>query len=116
MKKLIAGGTLAALFAASLGAGIVTAQTKINEAATVTETQAIEIALAEVPGEVTETELEHERGKLIYEVEIAAADGQEMEVEIDAQTGEVLEVEADNKKCDRKKRGAGQRGVDTQKS
>ena len=116
MKKLIAGGTLAALFAASLGAGIVTAQTKINETAKVTETQAIEIALAEVPGQVTETELEHERGKLIYEVEIAAADGQEMEVDIDAQTGQVLEVEADGKDCARKKRRGADRGVEPQKS
>ena len=116
MKKLIAGATLTTLLAASLGAGIVTAQTKINQKATVTETQAIVIALAEVPGEVKETELEHERGMLIYEVEIAAADGQNMEVEIDAQTGKVLEVEVDNEKCDRKKRDAGKRGVDTQKS
>ena len=58
-----------------------------------TEEKAIKIALGEVQGEVLETELENEWGKLVYEVEIVEADGTVKEVEIDASTGEVLEVE-----------------------
>ena len=50
-----------------------------------------------MPGQVRETELENEDGKMVYEIEIiAAADGKEMEVEIDAETGAVLEVEAED--------------------
>ena len=61
-----------------------------------TEEQAIEIALLEVPGEVQEIELETEDGATVYEIEIIKADGKEYEVEIAADTGAVLEVEAED--------------------
>jgi uncharacterized membrane protein YkoI len=64
--------------------------------ANLTEMQAVEIALAEVPGEVQETELEREDGVLVYEIEILTADGVEMEVEINADSGEILEIEAED--------------------
>ena len=75
-------------------AATVSAQTVAGETG-LSEEQVIAIALAEVPGEVLEIELEREDGMAVYEVEILSADGAEMEVEIAADTGEVLEVEAE---------------------
>ena len=66
-----------------------------------TEEQIIEIALSEVPGEVQEVELEREDGMRVYEVEILAADGVEMELEIAADTGDVLKIKADGEGCDK---------------
>ena len=60
------------------------------------EEQAVEIALLEVPGEVQEIELEKDGGLMVYEIEILDADGQEFEVEIAADTGDVIEVEAED--------------------
>ena len=48
-----------------------------------------------------EVELERHRSTQIYEIEILAADGTEMEVEIDAKTGNVLMVEAEDEGCDK---------------
>lgn len=94
-KKLITGGIVASLLAAAGAAGMLTTQANAETPA-VSEAQAIEIALAEVQGEVQETELDREDGMQVYEIEILTADGVEMEVEINAATGEVLEVEAED--------------------
>ncbi|MBO6758996.1 MAG: PepSY domain-containing protein [Roseibium sp.] len=94
-KKLITGGVVASMLLAMGGMGAVSAQSADAPAA-LSVTQAIEIALAEVPGAVQETELEREDGRQVYEIEILTADGVEMEVEIDANTGAVLEIEADD--------------------
>ena len=93
-KKLIIGTAVAGVLLASGAIGAATAQSA-SGAVALDEAKAIEIALAEVPGTVQETELEREDGKQVYEIEILTADGREMEVEIDAETGTVLEVEAD---------------------
>lgn len=54
--------------------------------------EAIAIAMTHADGQVTEVELERDRGKLYYDIEIE--DGKyEYEIEIDAQTGDVLEFE-----------------------
>ena len=93
-KKYITAGVLAGLVMAGGLAASVSAQTAA-EATGLTEEQVIAIALAEVPGEVQEVELERENGMQIYEIEILSADGIEMEVEIAAATGDVLEIETD---------------------
>ena len=98
--KLIAGGALSGLVLAGGIAGMVSAQSAAD-ATSLTEEQIIEIALLEVPGEVTEVEFEERRGMAVYEVEILAADGTEMEVKIAADSGDVLRVEADDKDCDK---------------
>src|SRR3989344_936666 len=60
----------------------------------ITEAQAREIALREVPGIVTDVSIERKYGKIAYVVEIKAdADGTEKDVIIDASTGQVLGVE-----------------------
>ncbi len=58
--------------------------------------EAINIASAQVAGKVVETELEHEDGKLVWEVEIVGDDNLVSEVIIDAQTGTVLETEIED--------------------
>lgn len=93
--KSILLGAVATLIAAGSGVGLAIAQ-QTGDAPAITEAQAIEIALAEVPGEVRETELEREDGMQVYEIEIRTADGAEMEVAVDASNGTVLEVEADD--------------------
>jgi uncharacterized membrane protein YkoI len=56
-------------------------------------------ARASAAGTITEIELEHEHGKLIYEVEILTADNTKVEIEYDAKTGAELSREV-------KKRGS----------
>ena len=57
-------------------------------------------ARASVPGTVIEIELEHERGRLIYEVVIVTADNKKIEIEYDARTGAEL-----SRKVKRNRRG-----------
>ncbi len=94
-KKIITGGVLAGLVMAGGLAAAVSAQTAAAETG-LTEEQVIAIALAEVPGEVQEVELEREDGMQVYEIEILSTDGVDMEVEIAAATGDVLEIERDD--------------------
>lgn len=94
-KQLITGGVLAGLVATAGLAGVAVAQANAPTPAFTVE-QAVEIALAQVPGEVQHTELEREDGMLVHEIEILTADGVKMEVEINADTGEILDVEAEN--------------------
>jgi|GEM_PF-2722108 len=98
-KKLIAGAALTGLVLTGGITGMVSAQSAAS-ATGLSEAQIVEIALLEVPGEVTEVEQENEDGKQIFEVEILTAEGVEMEVEIAADTGEILEVSADGEDDD----------------
>lgn len=56
---------------------------------------AMNIALAQVPGQVVKVELEHERGRQVWEVDIRAYNGIKYEVEVDAHSGQVLRVKRD---------------------
>ena len=105
-KSVFAAGALAGLVLVGAGVGTLSAQSAAT-ATGLTEEQVIEIALAEVPGEVQEVELERKRGVQFYEVEIVAEDGTEMEVEIAADTGDVLKVKEDKEDGDRKGRKGG---------
>lgn len=99
-KKTILGGAMAGLVLSGSLMGAVLAQAGSDTTEQVetqlTEAQAIEIALQNVPGEVQEIELEKEDGVMIYEIEVVKADGQEFEIEIAADSGTVLEVEAED--------------------
>ena len=58
--------------------------------------QAIDIALANTPGQIHELELEHEDDVIAWEVELVSSeDNQEYEILIHATSGEVLEKEAE---------------------
>lgn len=53
------------------------------------------LARARVPGEVVKIELEHDDGRLIYEIKILTADGRMREVKLDARSGALIEIEDD---------------------
>lgn len=54
-------------------------------------------ALAEHPGaKITDTELEEEYGRYIYQVELRDAQGVEWDIEIDAVSGKILKHHQDN--------------------
>lgn len=98
--KYLAGGTITGLVIAGGVAGMVSAQT-VAEATGLTEEQVIEIALTEIPGEVTEIEQETRRGNSVFEVEILGADGNETEILIAADTGEIMKVKDHREGCDK---------------
>ena len=89
-----------------------TTQDTQTTAPTLTMSQAQEIALGQVSGQVVEAELETEDGTQVFEIEIAAADGTYSEVTIDAASGEILATENnrrddddhDDKECDDEKK------------
>lgn len=65
-----------------------------NQAAKVIESDARRIAAERQPGKVVESERKLDyRGRPVYEVEIASADGRKIEVDVDAVSGQILEVE-----------------------
>ncbi len=68
--------------------------------AKVTIDQAIKTASKKVSGKIIEAELEHEHGKLVWEVEVVTAENKVMEVHIDAGTGEVIDVEEEEPEKD----------------
>ncbi len=74
-------------------AGRIKNRDRLASEARITFEQAEEAALRRVPGTIVESELEREDGKLVYSVEIAAANGKESEVHVDAMSGEVVDVE-----------------------
>jgi len=98
--KFISFSALTGLVFAAGITGMVSAQTAAD-AIGLTQEQVIEIALLEVPGEVTEVEQERHRGEQIFEIEILGADGVEMEVLIAAETGEILKVKAEDGDCNK---------------
>jgi uncharacterized membrane protein YkoI len=69
------------------------AQESAKLKANITEEDAKEIALKEVPGRVTDVAIEFKLGKLAYVVEIRADEGPETDVIIDIETGGVLGIE-----------------------
>ncbi len=57
--------------------------------------RAIEIALAEKPGVMTDFDLDHERKGWVYEIEIVDAQGVEWEIKLEGETGKVVKIKRD---------------------
>ena len=53
-------------------------------------------ALSVQPGTITDTDLDKNYGRYVYQVEIKDAQGQEWDVDLDASNGEVLEHKQDD--------------------
>jgi len=66
-----------------------------NLKASITEEQAIKIALNRVDGDVTDVEIERKNGREVYAVEIDD-DGDEVDVFVDIKTGEIVGTERDS--------------------
>lgn len=98
-KSIFASGAVAGLVLAAGIGGMVSAQSAATETG-LSEAQIIELALAEIPGEVQDVEQDRYRGKDVFEVEILTEDGVEMELYIAADTGEILKTKQDGA-CDK---------------
>jgi len=70
----------------------VTGEVSSVSSESITQDEAIAIAVKAVPGSIIEVDLENENGALVYEVDIDR-DGTEIEVVIDRSTGLVLSIE-----------------------
>lgn len=69
---------------------------RLQDLATVSESDAAAIAVTEYPGDISETELGNENGSVVWEFEIVGADGSTVEVKIDAGNATVLDIETDD--------------------
>jgi uncharacterized membrane protein YkoI len=74
------------------------------KAAKVTIDQAIKTASEKMQGTVIEAELEKKHDKVIWEVEVYAADGRVSEIHVDADSGAVIDVEEKKDKKKKKKK------------
>lgn len=68
--------------------------------------RAKQIALKRVKGKIKSSELEKERGKMIYSFDIRNTKGGITEVNIDAHTGRVIAVEVENAADEAKEKAA----------
>ncbi|MEO6589946.1 MAG: PepSY domain-containing protein [Pyrinomonadaceae bacterium] len=68
---------------------------KYSKEAKITLEQAKAIALKRIPGEITDADLEKERGKLQYAFDIKSPDGKVYDVEVDAKSGKILKAVLD---------------------
>jgi len=75
---------------------------KVTGTAKISEPKAKEIAnnAYKGTGTLTDTELEMEKGVLVYAVEFTESDGNEVDVKIDAKTGKVVLIESDSDEGD----------------
>jgi uncharacterized membrane protein YkoI len=55
----------------------------------------LQLAQAQVPGDVVKTELEAKNERLVYEVKILTSTGRVREVKLDAKTGAIVNIEDD---------------------
>lgn len=71
-------------------------QQLLEKEAKITAEESTTIALKEVKGQVTDTELEDEDGTVVFGVEITDDQGKKHDVKVDAKTGKVLKVDVDD--------------------
>ena len=55
---------------------------------------------AKYPGKVVETELEHKRGRYVYEIDVVGDDGVKRELKYDAKTGALISSKVEDKDND----------------
>lgn len=56
----------------------------------------LQLAEEKYPGRVLEVELEREKGRFLYEIEVLLKDGRVIELTYDGATGELLETEVED--------------------
>lgn len=61
----------------------------------ITIQEAIDIALAQVPGQAVKAELDTKQGVRVYEVDVITAQRVKYEIAINMNTGEIVEIELD---------------------
>lgn len=73
---------------------------KYSKEAKITLEQAKAIALKKIPGEITDEDLEKERGRLQYAFDIKGTDGKIYDLEVDAKTGKIVKAVLDTEDDD----------------
>lgn len=100
MKKKMKAALLAIAMTVGFGAGgslAAASQVSAQDAPRLTMEDARRIALEHVPGgRIESIELDYERGRAIYEVEVRDQQGREHELDIDANDGSVIRTEVDD--------------------
>lgn len=61
----------------------------------ITIQEAIDIALAQVPGQAVKAELDTKQGVRVYEVDVVTAQGVKYEVAVNVNSGEIVDIELD---------------------
>jgi len=56
----------------------------------------LELVERDFPGRILEVDLERERGRLLYEIEVLREDGRVVELTYDGKTGKLLETEIED--------------------
>jgi len=109
-RSLLTLGLLAACSASTVAAAEET-QTALKAQAKVTEAKAQKTALAKVPGgSIRSSELEKERGKLIWSVDIAMPKARNVtEVQVDARTGKTVSTQIERPADQAKEAGGEQK-------
>lgn len=116
MKKFTLLLSLVVLFTLSLSANADSGKHKrsLAKQAKITKQQAQETALKEVPGQIIESDLEREHGKLLYSFDIKTKEGIK-EVQIDALDGKLLGVELETKQHEAQEKAADHKKATTKK-
>ena len=71
------------------------AEAEFPALAKISMAQAMDAALAAVPGKVLKAELDDENGFLLYEIEVVTANKTVMEIKVDAGDGKILATKQD---------------------
>lgn len=71
-------------------------QNKVMPDNTIALTEAVEIAMDAIPGNIYEAEFEFEDDQAVWEIELVSLTNEHFEIEIDAETGEILSQEKDD--------------------
>ena len=88
----------AAAFALAMSSSLVSADSSSEPplASPLTFNEAIAIALEAQPGTIAEVALDRADGRVVIDIEVVNADGDEVEFALDAETGEILSTHVDD--------------------
>ena len=73
-----------------------TARRAVEQGELLPLSQILAVAQKRYPGRVLEVDLDREKGRYLYEIEVLLQDGRVIELTYDGRTGELLETEIDD--------------------
>lgn len=114
MIDLTTTWTPLAALAFAISAGLASAQSTSEPplASPLTFDEAIAIALEAQPGTIAEVALDRANGRVVIDIEVVNADGDEVEFALDAESGEILWTHIDDDPTDDPGEGAEENTVD----
>ncbi|MEM7023705.1 MAG: PepSY domain-containing protein [Pseudomonadota bacterium] len=105
---------LAATIALAISGGQLSAQPPSEPplASPLTFDEAIAVALEAQPGKIAEVALDRANGRVVIDIEVVDANGDEVELALDAESGEILWTHVDDDPTDDPDEGAQENTVD----